>query len=60
MLDRVDVVERFGDSSVIEVLRRLPGVTSSGRPGRGGYTQLLVNGERMHPVIHWTPRRPTK
>lgn len=54
-----DEIERFGDSSVSEVLKRLPGVTSGGRPGRGGdvrmrgmgggYTQLLVNGERMPP-----------
>ncbi len=52
-------IERFGDSSVSEVLKRLPGVTMGGRPGRGGdvrmrgmgggYTQLLVNGERMPP-----------
>lgn len=52
-------IERFGDSSVSEVLKRLPGVTTGGRPGRGGdvrmrgmgggYTQLLVNGERMPP-----------
>lgn len=53
-------IERFGDSSVAEVLKRLPGVTQGGRPGRGGgdvrmrgmgggYTQLLVNGERMGP-----------
>lgn len=50
-------IERFGDASVSEVLKRLPGVTTSGRPGRGGaprmrgmgagYTQVLVNGERM-------------
>jgi iron complex outermembrane receptor protein len=50
-------IERFGDSSVAEVLKRLPGVTTGGRPGRGGgprmrgmgagYTQVLVNGERM-------------
>ena len=54
-----DEIERYGDSSVSEVLKRLPGVTSGGRPGRGGdvrmrgmgggYTQLLVNGERMPP-----------
>ncbi len=52
-------IERFGDSSVSEVLKRLPGVTTGGRPGRGGdvrmrgmgggYTQLLVNGGRMPP-----------
>jgi len=52
-------IERFGDSTVGEVLKRLPGVTLGGRPGRGGdirmrgmgsgYTQILVNGERMPP-----------
>jgi len=52
-------IEKFGDSSVGEVLKRLPGVTTGGRPGRGGdvrmrgmgggYTQILVNGERMPP-----------
>ncbi len=53
-------IERYGDNSVAEVLKRLPGVTQGGRPGRGGgdvrmrgmgggYTQLLVNGERMGP-----------
>ncbi len=52
-------IERFGDSSISETLRRLPGITSGGRPGRGGdprmrgmgggYTQILINGERMPP-----------
>ena len=52
-------IERFGDSTLGEVLKRLPGVTTGGRPGRGGdirmrgmgggYTQILVNGERMPP-----------
>ena len=52
-------IERFGDASIGEVLKRLPGVTTGGRPGRGGeirmrgmgggYTQILVNGERMPP-----------
>lgn len=49
-------IERFGDSSVSEVLRRLPGVTTGGPPGRGGgprmrglgggYTQILIDGQR--------------
>ncbi len=49
-------LDRNGDSSVGEILKRLPGVTVGGRPGRGGdirmrgmgngYTQMLVNGER--------------
>ena len=49
-------IERYGDTSMGEVLKRLPGVVSSGRPGRGGppqmrglgggYTQILIDGER--------------
>lgn len=52
-------IEKFGDSTVGEVLKRLPGVTTGGRPGRGGdvrmrgmgggFTQILVDGERMPP-----------
>ncbi|MFM2121274.1 MAG: hypothetical protein RL722_2742, partial [Pseudomonadota bacterium] len=54
-----DELDRLGDNSVADVLKRLPGVTLGGRPGRGGeirmrglgggYTQILVNGERMPP-----------
>jgi iron complex outermembrane receptor protein len=54
-----DEIDRYGDSTIGEVLKRLPGVTTGGRPGRGGdirmrgmgngYTQILVNGERMPP-----------
>jgi iron complex outermembrane receptor protein len=50
-----DEIERFGDSTLGEVLKRLPGVTMPGRPGRGGaprmrglgggYTQILIDGE---------------
>ncbi|MBL8325316.1 MAG: TonB-dependent receptor [Rubrivivax sp.] len=52
-------IEKFGDASVAEVLRRLPGVTTPGAPGRGGpprlrglgsgYTQLLIDGQRLPP-----------
>jgi len=52
-------IDRYGDSTLGEVIKRLPGVTTGGRPGRGGeirmrgmgggYTQILVNGERMPP-----------
>lgn len=53
-------LDRNGDTSVSEVLKRLPGVTIGGAPGRGGggvrmrgmgngYTQMLVNGERPPP-----------
>jgi outer membrane receptor for ferrienterochelin and colicins len=51
-----DELDRNGDSTVGEILKRLPGVTISGAPGRGGdirmrglgsgYTQILINGER--------------
>ncbi|MFO1297643.1 MAG: TonB-dependent receptor [Rubrivivax sp.] len=52
-------IDKFGDASVAEVLRRLPGVTTPGAPGRGGpprlrglgsgYTQLLIDGQRLPP-----------
>ena len=52
-------IERMGDSNLGEILKRLPGVTTGGAPGRGGnprmrglgggYTQILVDGERMPP-----------
>ena len=52
-----DDIERYGDSSMGELLKRLPGITMPGRPGRGGaprmrglgngYTQILVDGERV-------------
>ena len=48
-------IERFGDATLGDVLKRLPGVTIGGRPGRGGairlrglgngYTQILLDGE---------------
>jgi iron complex outermembrane receptor protein len=53
-----DEIERFGDATVGEILRRLPGVTMGGAPGRGGrpamrgmanFTQLLVDGQRVPP-----------
>jgi iron complex outermembrane receptor protein len=52
-------IERFGDSTLGDVLKRLPGVTMQGRAGRGGairlrglgsgYTQILLDGERVPP-----------
>ena len=52
-------IERYGDSTLGEVLKRLPGVTMQGAPGRGGairmrglgsgYTQILLDGERVPP-----------
>ncbi|THC39196.1 TonB-dependent siderophore receptor [Massilia sp. Mn16-1_5] len=54
-------LDRNGDTSVGDILKRLPGVTMGGPPGRGGggavrmrglgngYTQVLINGERPPP-----------
>ena len=52
-------LDRMGDSTLGEVLKRLPGVTIGGAPGRGGavrmrgmgggYTQILIDGQRMAP-----------
>jgi iron complex outermembrane receptor protein len=53
-------LDRNGDTNLGEVLKRLPGITMGGAPGRGGggirmrglgsgYTQMLVNGERPPP-----------
>ena len=49
-------IERYGDSTLGELFKRLPGVTVGGRPGQGGaprmrglgsgYTQILIDGER--------------
>lgn len=58
IVTNADIV-RYGDSSVTDILRRVPGIAVSGSPGRGGeirmqglgsgYTQILVNGEPMAP-----------
>lgn len=50
-------IARYGDSAVADVLKRIPGVTVTTGAGRstqvrmrglgGGYTQVLVNGERI-------------
>jgi iron complex outermembrane receptor protein len=55
VIDR-DELARYGDTQLGDVLRRLPGVTIGGRPGRGGdirlrgmgggFTQILIDGER--------------
>jgi iron complex outermembrane receptor protein len=52
-------IERYGDSNTLEILKRLPGITVPGAPGRGGnprmrgmgagFTQILVDGERIAP-----------
>ena len=54
-----DDIEQYGDSNLGDVMRRLPGVTTGGRPGRpgaprmrgmgGGFTQILLDGQRIPP-----------
>src|SRR5258708_13123416 len=54
-----DEIVKYGDPTVLDVMKRLPGVTVSGAGGRGaeirmrglgaGYTQILINGERAPP-----------
>jgi outer membrane receptor protein involved in Fe transport len=53
---RREEIARYGDTSLADVFKRIPGVTVSTGSGRsvevrmrglaGGYTQILVNGER--------------
>jgi iron complex outermembrane receptor protein len=48
-------IDKFGDATLGEVLRRLPGVSTPGAPGRGGpprmrglgggFTQMLIDGQ---------------
>ena len=50
-------IEKQGDSNIGEVLKRMPGITLGGNPGRGGgirmrglsagYTQILLDGQRV-------------
>lgn len=52
-------IERQGDSTIGDVIKRLPGITVQGAPGRGGaiqmrglggaYTQILLDGQRIPP-----------
>jgi outer membrane receptor protein involved in Fe transport len=54
-----DELVKYGDTSVLDALKRVPGVTVSGAGGRGGevrmrglgggYTQILINGEKTPP-----------
>lgn len=52
-------IEQQGDANLGEVLKRMPGITLGGAPGRGsgirmrgmsqGYTQILLDGQRVPP-----------
>ena len=61
-------IDKFGDATIGEVLRRLPGVTTPGAPGRGGpprmrglgsgFTQLLIDGQRIPPGFSLESQTP--
>ena len=63
-------LEQQGDATVGEVLKRQPGVTVMGAPGRGGairmrglgggYTQILLDGERVPPGFDVTSLPPSQ
>lgn len=52
-------ITRFGDANIVDILRRVPGITVGTAPGRGsdirmrglgnGYTQILLNGDPVPP-----------
>lgn len=54
-----DEIVKYGDANLLDVLKRVPGVTVSGNGGRGsevrmrglggGYTQVLIDGEKTPP-----------
>jgi outer membrane receptor protein involved in Fe transport len=54
-----DEIVKYGDTNLLDVLKRVPGVTVSGNGGRGsevrmrglgaGYTQILLNGDKTPP-----------
>lgn len=64
-----DDISRFGDTTVADVLRRVPGVTVGGVQGRdgeirmrglgNGYTQILVNGESTPPGFSFNSLSPS-
>lgn len=67
VLSREDML-RHGDASVLDALKRLPGVTVTGNAGRNpdirlqglgnGYTQLLIDGEAPSPGMAFDTLTP--
>ena len=55
-----DEIEKFGDATVGEVLRRLPGVTTPGAPGRGGAAAHARARRRLHAAADRRPARPAR
>jgi outer membrane receptor protein involved in Fe transport len=65
-----DDIVRYGDASLADVLRRLPGVTVDGVPGRdrairlrglgNGYTRVLLNGDPVPPGFSLDSLEPSQ
>jgi len=65
-----DAIVRYGDTSLADVLRRLPGVTVDGVPGRdrairlrglgNGYTRILLNGDPVPPGFSLDSLEPSQ
>ncbi|HEY3563735.1 MAG TPA: Plug domain-containing protein, partial [Casimicrobiaceae bacterium] len=65
-----DEIVRYGDTSLADVLRRLPGVTVDGVPGRdrairlrglgNGYTRVLLNGDPVPPGFSLDSLEPSQ
>lgn len=58
-------INKYGDTQLYDVMRRLPGVTVSGTEVRmrglgAGYTQILINGERAPPGFTLDTLSPTQ
>jgi outer membrane receptor protein involved in Fe transport len=65
-----DEIVRYGDTSLADVLRRLPGVTVDGVPGRdrtirlrglgNGYARILLNGDPVPPGFSLDSLEPSQ
>jgi outer membrane receptor for ferrienterochelin and colicins len=65
---RHEELVKYGDTNLLDALKRIPGVTVSGSAGRGGevrmqglgngYTQVLVDGERISPGVAFDTLAP--
>src|SRR6185437_13188699 len=65
-----DAIVRYGDTSLADVLRRLPGVTVDGVPGRdrairlrglgNGYARVLLNGDPVPPGFSLDSLEPSQ
>jgi outer membrane receptor for ferrienterochelin and colicins len=60
-----DELDKFGDTNVLDVMRRLPGVSVAGGGPRmrglgAGFTQILINGDRAPPGFQLDQLSPSQ